>query len=626
MTVKFEYMVRNVENPLIKIISLVMVGARKSKKEIERHIDAGNVAWEAACSHRLKFPDSVIEFEVSTVEQNFGVITGNIGPYVQLYCKGVFCYRIPLPENSETFGNLTKIVGEFYKRENIGEIIDGWLEKNYLVKLLPEQGEQKMWTQQETDLFVISESKVWSLDNGECVSSVIKLDKNYMFSYKRVNYDESTLEVDSQANEKEVLVTEYLKDKSDNINVEFMQICEIKEIQIEQLKELEMLYRDGRSSLPDKVFDHIMETCGCTEGRLQEICGEIESGKHYNSIGVDSSKSNPVISGNCKYPAESKILSQDKVRDLQKLTDIVNCWNGKAVISWKLDGCAVRLHYKGPSFVRAESKGRARDVTNLVKNIEGIPFEIEQGLPFKEDWFKDKEWFVTGELVTENGRRSTSAGYLLRKDVDSRETLAIAKSLKFVVYDSDIFKHVSENPRVSPMRLYSQMIAALKVEAGFKTVDLCEFKCAERIMSEDMFKDLPPYSEFDVDGLVIRLNDIKKYVSLGETSHHPKGSVAFKFEDEWKSVKPDCIYGKYGSNNVLKLIAEFRPVRFGDKTVKSAVWQPKSDNYSLDYYHIRKDGYKVLYKNKPFEEYFNVDRIEVCLRGCVIPQWRLIEQ
>jgi hypothetical protein len=127
---------------------------------------------------------------------------------------------------------------------------------------------------------------------------------------------------------------------------------------------------------------------------------------------------------------------------------------------------------------------------------------------------------------------------------------------------------------------------------------------------------------------------------LGETSHHPKGSVAFKFEDEWKRVRPDCIYGKRGRNGVLKIIAEFRPLHFGDKTVKSAVWQPKDDGR----YHLAHnsslwnkgcgESYEVWYapenakgpRKVKFTEHFNVSEIEVCLRGKVIPQWRLIEQ
>ena len=104
---------------------------------------------------------------------------------------------------------------------------------------------------------------------------------------------------------------------------------------------------------------------------------------------------------------------------------------------------------------------------------------------------------------------------------------------------------------------------------------------------------------------------------MGETSHHPKGSVAFKFEDEWKVVRPTKIYGKKGVCNVIKVIAEFKPLSFGDKVVKSAVWQPKNGVYS--------EVYDKVYINcKELEKCFDLSKIEVCLRGCVIPQWRPI--
>jgi hypothetical protein len=179
------------------------------------------------------------------------------------------------------------------------------------------------------------------------------------------------------------------------------------------------------------------------------------------------------------------------------------------------------------------------------------------------------------------------------------------------------------------------MINLLKTEAYFNVVELCEFKQVEQISNENILEDLQVPQEFDTDGLVVRVNDIKKYVSMGETAHHPKGSVAFKFEDEWKRVKPDCIYGKRGTNGVLKIIAEFRPLHFGDKTVKSAVWQPKAIGFSLEYNSSLWDkgggeSYEVFcyeqFKKVKFTDHFNVSEIEVCLRGHVIPQWRLIEQ
>ena len=411
-----------------------------------------------------------------------------------------------------------------------------------------------------------------------------------------------------------VTVTEY--DTHEKRNVESVSECEVRYINESDLKELEMLYREGRSKLPDTVFDDIMEAIGVSEEKLHELCGEIDN-------------SNKVSSG---YPAENKILSLEKVRDENKTEDIVRNWKGKAVVSWKLDGCAVRLHYKGVNFVRAETKGKSRDVTGLMKNVAEcgeFPLQIKSKVkPFGERWFEYKEWFVTGELVAKNASRSKAAGYLLRKDVNSEETKRIASELEFIVYDSNICEIYPENDRPE-ITQYSQMLELLSYIQ--KVGDFNKFK----VVTTDEFVDinttlqrLDPPKDIDTDGLVIRVNDLARYKSLGETSHHPKGGVAFKFEDEWKVVEPKRIYGNRGVNNVLKIIAEFDPVKFGDKTVTSAVWQPKN---SADFYlgnYVGCDKREVFYgqygRGKKFTEYFNVGTIEVCLRGHVIPQWRLV--
>ena len=669
MTIKkFGYMVKGIENPLTNLIAMAIEYERGDNKshylvktkrctssELDDFINRANVAWESACEWVYASTNKPIEFEISTTVQEFSRWRETL-PYIQIKCGKSF-FRIGIPKEADGLKSLQKKFGDFYAIDDIRPIVNGWLNRDYTVSIepaevaetvtIPNEEEEVMTIQQETDLFVVSEGKVWSVDTGECLqenskpakvepvkTEQAKVEQSYVFHYKRCDYHNSYFEFIFTADE--VLVVEYLQDEFELVNVECVQYCLIECIRTGWLKKLEKLYRDGRSNLPDAVFDHIMEVQGMTEERLQALCGGVAKSEwHYNSYGVQSSKCDPSVKFGEHYPADSKILSQDKVRDPQKLADIVRSWNGKAVVSWKLDGAAVRLHYKGQNLVCAESKGKARDVTELMRGISGIPKVVYHGYPFIEDWFKDKDWFVTGELVAVNGRRSVAAGYLLRKDPDSDETTEIANRLQFVVYDSNICEYPSKNPAVSPIRLYSQMINLLKTEAYFNVVELCEFKSAEQISDEDILEDLQVPQEFDTDGLVVRVNDIKKYVSMGETAHHPKGSVAFKFEDEWKRVKPDCIYGKRGTNGVLKIIAEFRPLRFGDKTVKSAVWQPKNIGFSLEYNSSLRnkgggDSYEVFcyeqFEKVKFTDHFNVSEIEVCLRGHVIPQWRLIEQ
>lgn len=629
MPMKFRTMVEGVQNPFLEIVSLaVLYGNKAKKKDLERYIDSANAAWDAACDWLKHFPHLPIEFEASTVEQNLKFVS--VKPYVQLKC-GTSRYRIYVKNTLPNFSYLQKVFGGFYVTD-IRDIVEMWINKNYTGSLIPDKKETKSAETESvaaetesgaetTGLFVISKGDVYGVDSGKWVwqEPLLGNESKFIFTCKLCKRDNPQSRLDLEFADRnyeglKVTVTEY--DTYEKRNVESVSECEVRYINESDLKELEMLYREGRSKLPDTVFDDIMEAIGVSEEKLHELCGEIDN-------------SNKVSSG---YPAENKILSLEKVRDENKTEDIVRNWKGKAVVSWKLDGCAVRLHYKGVNFVRAETKGKSRDVTGLMKNVAEcgeFPLQIKSKVkPFGERWFEYKEWFVTGELVAKNASRSKAAGYLLRKDVNSEETKRIASELEFIVYDSNICEIYPENDRPE-ITQYSQMLELLSYIQ--KVGDFNKFK----VVTTDEFVDinttlqrLDPPKDIDTDGLVIRVNDLARYKSLGETSHHPKGGVAFKFEDEWKVVEPKRIYGNRGVNNVLKIIAEFDPVKFGDKTVTSAVWQPKN---SADFYlgnYVGCDKREVFYgqygRGKKFTEYFNVGTIEVCLRGHVIPQWRLV--
>ena len=625
MPMKFETMVKGVQNPFTELVSLVVLyGNNAKKKDLERYIDSANAAWDAACGWFKHYPNSPIEFEASTVEQTLKF--ASVPPYIQLKC-GTSRYRIYVKDTLPNFSYLQKTFGGFYIID-IRDIVEMWINKNYTGSLIPEKKEssetesaaRETESAETTGLFVISKGDVYGVDTGRWVwrEPLLGNESKFIFTCKLSKRDDPQSRLDFEFADRnfeglKVTVTEY--DTHEKHNVESVSECEVRYINESDLKGLEMLYREGRSKLPDTVFDDIMEALEVSEEKLHELCGEIDN-------------SNKVSSG---YPAGNKILSLEKVRDENKAEDIVRNWNGKAVVSWKLDGCAVRLHYKGVNFVRAETKGKSRDVTDLMKNVARcgeFPLQIKtKTKPFGKRWFEYKDWFVTGELVAKNASRSKAAGYLLRKDVDSEETKTIASELEFIVYDSNICEIYpkTESPEITQ---YSQMLDLLNfIQIGnlkiFKVVE-----CDEFVDINTTLQRLCPPKDIDTDGLVIRVNNIAKYKSLGETSHHPKGGVAFKFEDEWKVAEPKRFYGNRSANNVLKIIAEFEPVKFGDKTVTTAVWQPKNseDFYLGDY--VGCDKREVWYgqygNGKKFAEHFNVGTIEVCLRGHVIPQWRLM--
>lgn len=617
MITKCGHMMKGIENPFTQLVIdainwvpgdgrkknyLVLTKKVKSISNLDDFVNRANVAWDAACEY-VENGGDLVEFELLTSRDMSE-------PYAKLKFGGKF-YKVGIPFDAVGRSKLNEKFGDYYVTD-ISDAVRKWLNQNYTATI------EKETDMKETNRYIIYKGKVLSVDSGEEETEVTyKLKHTHIFTYVPMVWSDHSLDVDVVTEGKELCaeITEFDDLRTEVLNVEE---CKLTKIGKMELAELDRYYRDGRSKLQDAVFDDIMAGISISEEELQKLSGELGSNEHAAGAFV----------GN--YPASSKILSQDKVRDAKKLFNIVKSWGTKAVISWKLDGCAVRLWYKGDKFVRAETKGKARDVTELMRSVDGFDDTFYDRPIVSETQNSDIEWFVTGEVVAINNRRSVVAGYLLRKDQDSEETRKIAfeNKLRFFAYDSDIWKLKSSSPyHKEPMRLYSEMLNFLAANLHFSIVETFEFEEELFDKGRDMDTELRRPNEYDIDGLVIRANNLAKYASMGETEHHPKGSVAFKFEDTWYPVKPKLIYSKTGVNNVVKFIAEFDPIEIDGKNVKSAVFQPRnlsifSSHYESKIYDKTDGGYELYYRGTPILETEYGKQIEVCLRGKVIPQFR----
>lgn len=617
MIIKCKHTLKGIENPFTQLVIdainwvpgdgrkknyLVLTKKVKTVSDLDDFINRANVAWDAACEYIENGGDSV-QLELLTDRDI-------CEPYAKLKFDDKF-YKVGIPFDASGRLELNKKFGDYYTTD-ISDAVRKWLNQNYTATI------EKETDMAETNRYIIYKGKVLSIDSGEEEAEVLyKLKHTRMFTYVPMVWREHSMDVDvvTEGTELCAEVTEF-----DDLRTEVLNVaeCKLTKIGKMELAELDRYYREGRSKLQDAVFDDIMAGIGISEEELQKLSGEL--GNNERACGA--------FAGN--YPASSKILSQDKVRDVKKLFNIVKSWGTKAVISWKLDGCAVRLWYRGNKFVRAETKGKARDVTELMRNVDGFWDILYDRQIVFESQNADVEWFVTGEVVALNNRRSVVAGYLLRKDQDSDEAREIAHEnrLHFFAYDSDVWKLKGISYYCdTPMRLYSEVLNFLARYLHFSVVEVFEFD--EELFDEgrDLDVELRKPNEYDIDGLVIRANNLAKYTSMGETEHHPKGSVAFKFEDTWYPVKPKLIYSKTGINNVVKFIAEFDPIEIDGKSVKSAVFQPRclslfTSHYETKLYDKTDGGYEVRHQGKPILETEYGKQIEVCLRGKVIPQFR----
>lgn len=375
-------------------------------------------------------------------------------------------------------------------------------------------------------------------------------------------------------------------DKRFNV-ISAVELCKLNKIKngLTALKELEAAYRDGTSVIDDRVFDSLRRDLGITEDEVQEC-------------GVNAARTD-------------KILSQQKVREMKDLKSIMDKWGTQTVISWKLDGCAVRLYYKGCDFVRAETKGKGVDVTHIMKYVAFPKTTFRQELNISKS-----EWWVTCELTGPACSRQAIAGLLNRKKIDEYDTelVKLTKNVKPYVYDTNIGKIISK------AETYMESMELLE-SLRFETVKPVRFNLFGNEDVSELTRDLPETS-CPTDGVVIRINSNRAYARAGRTEHHPKGSVAFKFEDEWRPAEIKNVQFAQGENNVTKAIVTLKePMTFGKTVVKKVCSPLRNDEIVTEGYVDKK--YFVRRPDGGLIPIVSGQKIEVCLRGTVIPMWRL---
>lgn len=196
----------------------------------------------------------------------------------------------------------------------------------------------------------------------------------------------------------------------------------------------------------------------------------------------------------------------------------------------KIDGCSIVLYYKDGILQRALTRGDGRvgnDVTENVRTIKNIPLRIEQKveLVLRGEIYITKENFLKINQMLKNpyvNARNLASGVLRR--INSKEVANFP--LDIFVYDI----------------LYSQLKFSMSSHCafnklkkfGFKVNSCCIF--SGKNLEEDIISHVKKIErqrdsfEYEIDGVVLKVDSFPLRKILGSTSHHPKWSIAYKFE------------------------------------------------------------------------------------------------
>ena len=263
----------------------------------------------------------------------------------------------------------------------------------------------------------------------------------------------------------------------------------------------------------------------------------------------------------------------------------------------KIDGLSVALEYAGGKFVRGATRGDGsvgEDVTENLKTIRSIPMTIDNAPPRLivrgEVYMPKKSFEKLNAKQEEDGKplfanpRNAAAGSLRQLD----PKICAQRGLDIYIFNIQLIEGVT-------FRTHGDTLDYLK-NLKFKVIPYRKLKSAGEINDyvlsiNENRGDLP----CDIDGAVIKVDDLSQRERMGATAKCPRWAVAYKYPPEIKETVVEDIVIQVGRTGVLTPKAVVRPVRLAGTTVTNATLHNQDfitdrDIRIGDTVHIRKAG------------------------------------
>ena len=244
------------------------------------------------------------------------------------------------------------------------------------------------------------------------------------------------------------------------------------------------------------------------------------------------------------------------------------------VCELKYDGVAIGLTYKNGVLVQAITRGdgeKGDDVTQNVKTIKSIPLKL-RGHDYPEEFEIRGEIFMSRTVFDEiNKERELIGEPLLANPRNAAAgTLKMQDSSIVAKRNLDCFLYSISGEELPYQSHFDNVKAAKKW--GFKISEFIE----KAIDIQSVFKYIDKWDvarnnlEFDIDGVVIKINSYEQQRLLGFTAKSPRWAIAYKFKTQRVSTILESISFQVGRTGAITPVANLKPVLLAGTTVKRA--------------------------------------------------------
>ncbi len=227
----------------------------------------------------------------------------------------------------------------------------------------------------------------------------------------------------------------------------------------------------------------------------------------------------------------------------------------------KIDGSSMELVYEEGRLVRAVTRGDGTVGEDVTSNVKKIP-DVQWVIPITEEVTIRGEVVMTKEVFEREyakdyaNPRNTANGKVREKKGGGED----CRNLMFIAYTL----MSASAPGKESLRFKALKKMAFTVP-DFKVVDLAGAQKLHELMAAGE-RDRVPY---EIDGAVVRLNDIAAQEALGDLNMRPRGQIAYKFEAATGVTTVEAIKWQVGNSGRVTPVASVAPVSIGGVTITS---------------------------------------------------------
>lgn len=282
----------------------------------------------------------------------------------------------------------------------------------------------------------------------------------------------------------------------------------------------------------------------------------------------------PILSLSNAFSVQDLIQWRDRIMRLNPLVS-----EAQFVLEPKIDGLTVVLHYEKGKLIKGVTRGNGEvgeDITTNIRTIRSIPLripvskkkiDIPDSLVVRgEVYISISDFELLNKKMLDDGEkpylnpRNTAAGSL--RQLDSKITSS--RPLKFFAYDIPVSDPVLPQTQWEVLKYLQDLGFRISNDSQFcKNFD-------EVLVNTETWKEKRNLLDYQVDGLVVKINDLNLNRGLGFIGKDPRGSVAIKFPAQEEITKLNDIGLNVGRTGVITPYAKLEPVEIGGVVVSQA--------------------------------------------------------